>query len=262
LKPVDVLIELLERVGANQGAAILVTDDELRQWPSEAVKAMQSQRLVAKARPAASAICPGCEQQCVMPVHTPLATAGSKASFIVCDKRSDINRVLVSASRLNQWRCNAELVCGFIAARLGLRRSGSQTAHADLWEIGIATGNKRSQMLCLQADGGLTLVVADIRMPLPELIAFGDGQYLLDRALIRQMVDAATTADSRYTPSQVKREASKLETKALHARWKREYRKLKRSKPGRTDGWYAQQIANMDITPKRSPGTIRKNMKK
>ena len=150
----------------------------------------------------------------------------------------------------------------FIAASLGLRRSGSQTAHADLWEIGIATGDKRSQMLCLQADGGLTLVVADNRMPLAELIAFCDGRYSLDGAIIRRMVDAATTADNRYTPSQVKREARKLETQALHASWQKKYRELKRSKPGKTDTWYAQKIAKMDIAPDRDPETIRKNMKK
>jgi hypothetical protein len=154
------------------------------------------------------------------------------------------------------------LVCGFIAARLGLRRSERQTSNANLWEIGIASGKKRSQMLCLQADGGLTLAVADHRMPLAELITFCDGRYSLDGEIIRQMVDAATTADNRYTPSQVKREARKLETKALHERWQKKYRELKYKKPGRTDGWYAQQIAKMDITPKRSPETIRKNMKK
>jgi hypothetical protein len=122
MKPVDALVELWDRVGANHGAAVLVNDDELRQWPSEAVKTMQSQRIVAKARPAASAICPGCEHECVMPVHTVPATARSAVSFIVCDKRSDINRVPVSASRLIQWQCNADLVCRFIAASLGLRR--------------------------------------------------------------------------------------------------------------------------------------------
>jgi hypothetical protein len=262
MKPIDALIELLDRVGASPDAAALVIDEELHQWPSEAVKAMKSQRLVTKARPAASTICPGCEHQCAMPVHTPLATAGSEVSFIVCDKRSDINRVPVSASRLIQWQCNAGLVCEFIAARLGLRRSNRQTANTNLWEIGVASGNKRRQMLCLQAHGGLTLIVGGNKVPLPELITFGDGQYSLDGALIRQIVDAATTADNRYTPSQAKREARKLETKALHARWKKEYRKLKRINPGRTDGWYAQQIAKMDITPKRSPETIRKNMKK
>jgi hypothetical protein len=262
MKPVDALIELLDRIGANHGAAILVNDDELRQWPSEAVKAMQLPRLVAKTRPAASAICPGCEQQCVMPVHTIPASARSAVSFIVCDKRDDTNRVPVSAGRLIQWQCNAELVCGFIAASLGLRRSDRQTANADLWEIGVATGNKRSQMLCLQADDILTIVVGGNKVPLAELITFCDGQYSLDGAMIRRMVDAATTADSRYTPSLAKREVRKLETQKLHATWQKKYRELKRSKPGKTDSWYAQQIAKMDITPQRNPGTIRKNMKK
>jgi hypothetical protein len=262
MTPVNALIELLDRVGVNHGDSVLVTDDELRQWPSEAVKTMKSQKLVTRARPASSAICPGCEEQCVMPVHTPSMAAGNKASFIVCDKRSDVNRVPVSGSRLIQWRCNANLVCRFVAASLGLRRSGRQTAKADLWEIGVASGNKRSQMLCLQADGELPLVVGDKKVPLAELIRFGNGQYLLDVDMIRQMVDAATTADNRYTPSQVKREARKLKTKALYARWQKKYRELKRSKPGWPDTWYAQQIAKMDIAQKRSPGTILRNMKK
>jgi hypothetical protein len=262
MKPADALIELLDRVGANQGAAVLVTEEELRQWPSEAVKAMKSQRLVTRARTAFSAICPGCEEQCVMPVHSPPTAAGSKASFIVCDKRSDINRVPVSANQLTQWQSNAELVCGFIAARLGLRLGNRQTAKDDLRGIGVASGHKRRQMLSLKADGRLTLVVGGTKMPLAELITFGDGQYSLDGDIIRQMVDASTTADYRYTPNQVKREARKLKTKALHERWQKEYRELKRSRPGKTDGWYAQQISKMDITPKRSPETIRKNMKK
>jgi len=190
------------------------------------------------------------------------AAERSAVSFIVCDKRNDTNRVPVSAGQLIQRQCNAELVCGFIAACLGLRRSDRQTANADLWEIGVATGNKRSQMLCLHANGELTLVVGGNRVPLAELIAFCEGQYSLDGDIIRRMVDAATTADNRYTPSQVKREARKLETQELHARWQKKYRELKRSKPGKTDSWYAQQIAKMDITPQRNPGTIRKNMKK
>jgi hypothetical protein len=262
MKPVDALIELLDRVGVNHGAAVLVNDDELRQWPSEAVKAMQSQRLVAKARPAASAICPGCELQCVMPVHTVPAVARSAVSFIVCDKRSEINRVPVSAGRLIQWHCNAYLVCGFIATCLRLRRSDRQMANVDLWEIGVATGNKRSQMLCLQANGGLTLIVGDNKVPLVALIAFCDGQYSLDGAMIRRMVDAATTADDRYTPSQVKSEARKLETQEMYASWQKKYRELKRNNSGKPDSWCAQKIAKMDIAKKRDPETIRKNMKK
>lgn len=262
MKPVDALIELLDRLGANQGSAVLVNDDELRQWPSEAVKAMKSQKLVAKARPASSVICPECEPQCVMPVHTMPAAARSAGYFIVCDKRSDTSRVPVSEGRLIQWQCNAELVCGFIAASLGLRRINGGKSNADLWEIGIATGSKRSQMLCLQAKGELTLVVGDNTVPFTGLIAFCDEQYSLDGDTIRHMVDAAISADDRYTPSRVKREARKLETRSLHASWRKKYHELKRSKPGKTDSWYAQQIAKMDTGQGRNAETIRKNMKK
>lgn len=262
MKPVDALIELLDRVGANQGAAVLVNDNELRQWPLEAVKAMKSQKLVARARPAASTICPGCEDQCVMPVHTMPTPTGSGTSFVVCDKRSDTNRVPVSASRLVQWQCNADLVCGFIAASLGLRRRNRQTAQADLWEIGVASGHKRRQMVCLKADGGLTLAVGSNTVPLAELITFGVGQYSLEGDIISQMVDAATAVDSRYTPSHDKREARKQKTQALHASWQKKYRELKRTKPGYSDRWYAQQIAKMDIAHGRDAETIRKNMKR
>jgi hypothetical protein len=112
---------------------------------------MKSQKLLAKARPAVSVVCPGCERECVMPVHTVPAGPRDPASFIVCDKRDDINRVPVSAKRLMQWRCDADAVCGFIAASLGLRRSDQHPANAGLLNIGIASGNKRSQMLCLPA---------------------------------------------------------------------------------------------------------------
>ena len=147
MTPQDALIELLARVGARNGAVVLVSAEELNQWPAAAVAAMKSQKLLARARPAVSVVCPGCERECVMPVHTVRAGPRGPASFIVCDKRDDINRVSVSADRLMQWRCDADAVCGFIAASLGLRRSDQHPADAGLLNIGMASGDKRSQML-------------------------------------------------------------------------------------------------------------------
>lgn len=262
MTPEATLIELLERVGGSQSTAVLVTDDELGRWPSTAVAAMKAQKLITKAQPAASTICPGCERECVMPVHTLSATAGPAALFIVCDKRSDINRVQVSSESLILWRCSADSVCGFIAACLGLRSSDMHPRSDGLWEIGIATGDKRSQMLCLQAGGGLTLVVGNNKLPLAELIGFHEGSYSLDGSMVRRLVDAATTADPRYTPSAVKREARKLKTKDMHALWQKEYQKMKRDKPDKSDVWYSRQIAKMAIAHGRSAETIRKNMKK
>jgi hypothetical protein len=262
MTPKDALIELLGRVGATQGAAVLVNDDELSQWPSAAVAAMISQRLIAKAGPASSAICSGCERDCVMPVHTLPAKAGAPASFIVCDKRRDINRVLVSTERLTQWQCSVNAVCGFVAVSLGLRRSDRQAASPDLWEIGIATGDKRSQMLCLQVNGALVLVAGSNMVPLAELIEYHDGEYMLDGAMIRLLVDAANTADNRYTPSNAKREARKLDTQAMYEGWRKAYRNLKKTRKNMSDVWYSQQIAKMDIAHDRNAETIRKQMKK
>ncbi len=197
-----------------------------------------------------------------MPVHTMPATTGIQTSFIFCDKRSDINRVPVPAERLTQWQCNADLVCGFIATSLDLRRSDKPKGSTDLWEIGIASGNKRNQMLCLQGNGLLTLVAGNNTVPLAELIEYIDGAYSLDDAMIRQLVDTATTADDRYTPSDIKREARKLDTLAMHESWKKAYRDLKKKRSNMSDVWYSQQISKLDIANGREAETIRKNMKK
>jgi uncharacterized protein YlzI (FlbEa/FlbD family) len=262
MTPIDALFELFGRVGACQGAPVLVNDEELRQWPRATIEAMKSQKLIVKASPADSAICPGCERECVMPVHTPSAKGVVSSSFIVCDKRSDTNRVPISSAKLIQWQCSVDLVTEFVASSLGLRRPARQTASAGGREIGIAFGEKRSQMLCLEASGILDLVAGNKKIPLAEFIEFNGGKYSLNDTMIRQMVDASTTADERYTPSNARREARKLDTQAMYESWRKTYRELKRSKPGKPDNWYAMQIAKMEIAHGRDPETIRKNMKK
>jgi hypothetical protein len=82
MTPLDALRELLERVGASRDAAALVSEVELSQWPAEAVRGLKAQKLLARASPAVSVVCPGCEQECVMPVHTP--PCGGRGSDFVC----------------------------------------------------------------------------------------------------------------------------------------------------------------------------------
>lgn len=264
MTPQAALLELLGRVGASQGAAVLVNDDELSQWPSAAVAAMKKQCLLAKARNATSVICTECERDCVMPVHV-LSAEGKRPAraFISCDKRDDTSMVPIPTARLTQWRCNTDAVCGFIAASLGVRLSEEKTSIADLWNIGIATGDKRSQMLCLRANGVLALVAGGNSLPLAELIEYQDGAYSLDGSMIRQLVDAATTADNRHTPSNARREAKKLDTQNQYQEWQKAYRELykKHKLKNKSETWYSQQIAKMDISKGRDASTIKKNMK-
>lgn len=260
MSPEAALIELLGRVGARLGESITVSTEELNQWPAAAVSALKSQGLLLKARPAKSVVCAGCEQDCNMPVHTLTRANAFASSFVVCDKRSDTNRVPVPAARLTLWRCDAQAVCGFIAASLGLQQTTVQPSEVGLLPIGIARGNKRTQMLCLRVHGHVALVVGADAMPLADVIGFENGSFTLDHAVIHQMVDAATTADPRHTPSTAKREAGKLDTQARYASWQKAYKALRKKRPNQSDVWYSQQIAKTPIAQGRDASTIKKHM--
>lgn len=262
MTPQAALIELLGRVGARNGTATLVSTEELNQWPAAAVSAMKSQNLLLTARPAKSVVCPGCEQECSsMPVHTVTRANAPAASFVVCDKRSDINRVPIPGARLAQWRCDANAVCGFVAASLGLQQTTVEPSEDRLLPIGVARGNKRTQMLCLRVQGHLALVVGAATLPLADVIGFENGSFTLDHTVIRQLVDSATTADPRHTPSTAKRDARKIDTQVMYASWQKAYRALLKKSPGKSDVWYSQQIAKADKVHVRDPSTIKKHMK-
>lgn len=263
MSPEGVLRLLLDRLGANNGETILISEHELTQWPAMAVAALKAQQLLVKASPATSLVCPGCEDECVMSVNFVNYSTG-RAAFIMCDRRSDVSRVSIPVVRLNQWQCALNALCDFIADGLNMHRRVKEAVNAEGWEIGIARGHKRSQMLCIKAEGGLHLIAGGNAMPLTELFGYQNGVYTLNGILIHQLVDAATPADPRYTPSNARREVGKLETEAMHEDWRKAYRKLRRQYANSTshsDTWIARQIAKMDIARGRSAETIRKNMK-
>lgn len=262
MTPEGALFELLARVGARHGATVVITDHQLSEWPSAAVTAMKKQSLLAKSRPANSAVCPGCERECVMPVHIVTYNAHAPEAFIVCDKRNDINRVTIPTDKLTQWQTGDDAVARFIAASLALRFNGKRQDNDKQLEVGVSTGAKRTQMLCLRCNGELVLVAGSIRIPLAETILFSDGRYAIDADLVRQLVDMSTTGDARHTPSTARREVRKLETETMHEQWRKEYRALKKKRPSMSDVWYSQQIAKQEIAQGRGAETIRKQMKK
>ena len=257
-----VLADLLARMGSTRKAKILITEQELNSWPVETSRALKAQKLLTRAKPAQSATCPGCEDDCTMPVHSLPGASGEQASsFIVCDKRSDINRVSVSPALLQRWGCAPSSVCNFIANTLQLRRSQHKAPHPGQWEVGMGSGKKRNQMLGIKAGREMALYAGDNSIPLADAVLFQDGRYTLDRDMIQRLIDSATTTDPRYTPNRVKQEARKMDTKARHERWQKKYRELKRLNPDKTGRWYAQQIIKMGLGEGRTIGTIIRKMK-
>lgn len=261
INPLRIVLERLGCADPEKGAFFFW--DEVKDWPSGVLDVLMTSGLLQQAQPRDTIECDGCEENCInKPVVVyPAQEDKPGRAFIVCDEPNDMGRIRVSFDRMGQWRCSVDAVCGFIAASLGLRRNDQQSGSAGLWNIGIATGDKRSQLLCLQANDVLALVAGNNSVPLAELIEYHDGVYSLDSAMIRQLVDAATMADNRYTPSNAKREARKLDTQAMYESWQKECRALKKKRRGMSDVWYSQQIAKMDIANGRNANTIKKHMK-
>lgn len=259
MTPQAALIELLARVGA-QGGAVLVTAAELAQWPAPAVAALKKQKLLTRTSPATSAVCPGCENECVMPVYNRARADGTVASFVVCDKRDDMSQVRLTADQIQQWLCDVPSVCQFVATSLALRQSAQQASSDTLVNIGMVRGDKRSQMLALRLQHELALTAGNSAIPLADLANFEDGSFAVDAVMVRQMVDTAPPADPRHTPTIAKREVRKADTQTKYADWQKAYRKLLKAKPGNTENWYAKQIEKTPAAQGRNYSTIKKHM--
>jgi hypothetical protein len=72
--------------------------------------------------------------------------------------------------------------------QLGLRPGSQRKIGAELWELGLVEGKKRSQMLCLRANDELELVAGDNAVPLAELVRYEAGSCGVDNARVRQLV--------------------------------------------------------------------------
>ena len=202
MTPRAALIELLERVGATLGADVFVNEDELRQWPSAAVATMKSQKLIAKARPASSVICPGCERECVMSVHTTAGAPDNPTPFIVCDKRSDINRVAVPLSALAQWKTTGEMIAEMLAELLGISRAISVGGDGHEWSIGLLEGKKHKARVRLEARDGLNITLAGHAVPLIEVLAISDDALAVDKRALVRLVDKPADDSEIETPEQ------------------------------------------------------------
>lgn len=222
MSPEFVLVELLRRVGAQNGAAILISDHELNGWPAKAVTAMKKRHLLAKARPATSAVCPGCERECVMPVRVLTNPGRDPRAFIVCDKRSDINGVPVLVGDLAQWQVSGDSIADLLANLLDLHRSGRGDNDAARWEVGLLKGQKHASHVVLKADGGLTLSLAGRSIELAEVLTLEGDAFQVDKRRLTRLVDqpvagAGDTESASQRRERLKKRVAELKTKGVTA---------------------------------------------
>ncbi len=250
MTPQDALIELLGRVGANGGNAVQVTAAELTGWPAEAVQAMWDLGLLVKARPASSVVCPGCEQQCVMPVHTIPGGERGPAVFVVCDKRDDINRVAIELNYLEQWQASAESVADLLANLLSLRRPGGGVSHTGRWDVGLFKGVKHSAHLVLTANCKLELTLAGHSMALVDFLDLVDGEFKVDKRALTRRVDQPISGAGDAESASQRRARIRNRVRALKAQGNKAFLKTVSREEGISVSRVKQLLGDAPEVPK------------
>jgi len=267
MMPRDALAELLARIGANGGAAVFVGAQELEEWPAAAVAAMKAQKLIAPASPAASAVCPGCERGCVMPVHVIPARSDVARAFVICDKRSDINRVNVPIGSLEQWQASGATVAAWLANLLGLHGSSPTYSAPDRWEVGVFRGTTHASHIVLLADRELRLALAGHSMRLADALDVQGDRVVIDRRMLNRCVDHPVAGAGDTESAEARRDRLKARVQAEKAKGTRAFLKtvareegisvsrlkqITESKPERQGAWAGLQ-ANAPSSKKRKP---------
>lgn len=188
MKGADVLAALLDRVAANSGKPARFAERELAEWPAAAVAGLKAAGLLAKGPPADVVNCPGCEEDCVMPVESATTTGGTLRAFVVCDRRDDVARVAIPRDSLEQWTCSPERVADVLARLLGTRRSGDDKA-SERWDVGMLKGTKYSAHVVLGIEAGLRLAIAGHRLAVADVLELGDLGLTLDQRALTRCVD-------------------------------------------------------------------------
>jgi hypothetical protein len=187
----SVLEDLLARLAVAVGGFVEVSGDELASWLQDDVDALKSHAVLLPGKPVESAICPGCERACGMPVQV-LLRAGRPASlFIVCDKPVDINRVAVVPAALERWRLTATGLADALARLLSNGGASPSDVVAQGFRLGVVKGRKDKAELHLRVGPGRPrLVVAGHEIELALLLAVHQQQLVLDMRWLAQCVDA------------------------------------------------------------------------
>ncbi len=250
MTPEDAFIELLDRVAALRGAPVRLSANELAQWPGEAVTEMKAQKLITRARPASSAVCPGCEEECVMPVHAIPQPSGDPALFIVCDKRDDIGRVPVPSAQLEQWQASGDSIADLLANLLSMQRPNMGSSSVGRWEVGVFRGAKHASHLVLMAEEKLTVTLAGYSIALSEVLALNGDVFKVDARRLTHLVDHPVAGAGDVESSEQRRERISKRVNDLKAKGEKAFLKTVAEEEGLSVTRIKQLIKDDNPAPK------------
>lgn len=201
----EALGELIARLGASPGRALAFSAADLQRWPADAVSAFKTQGVFRPGKPGDTAVCPGCERACVMPVQQ-RQRAGAMAAFVVCDRRDDIGRVSVAPVLLERWRVDAHTLADALAGLLGAGACHPVPGEASAFRLGVVVGaaDKATVHLRFGNQGDACLEVAGHSLELTSVLGIRAGKLALDTLHLGRCADtpASGAALVAETPAQ------------------------------------------------------------
>lgn len=259
----DVLQEILQRLGP-EGDTVLAWE-QVRRWPKGAIEALLEAGWVAPIAAATMVECSGCEENCFKPVRVLPARSGQPArAYVGCDEPPAMGRVKIHLSRLRQWQVTDAQLARWLTGALGLKGKPERDQASGVFTLGNLQGKKWLGALKFDPAPPVALKVSGHAIPLSEVVNFEGNHPIIDGASIQGMVDLPPVSEAagHLQSSTARREARKLNTQAMHERWQKAYRGLKKKHRDKSDVWRSLQIAKTDNPQGRSAETIRKHMKK
>lgn len=190
LTAAEALAELLARLGAAPGRALAFSAEDLLQWPADAVAAFKAHGVLRPGKPGDTAVCPGCERACVMPVQQ-RHRAGATAAFVVCDRRDDIGRVPLVPALLERWRVDAQTLGNALAGLLGAGACHPVPGVVLAFRVGAVAGaaDKAPVQLRFDEHGQAHLEVAGHALELASVLAIRAGRLVLDTRHLGRCAD-------------------------------------------------------------------------
>lgn len=204
----EALAEALARLGAARGQVLAFSADELQHWPAEALAALKAHGVLRPGKPADTAVCPGCERACVMPVQQRQrpGLAAASAAFVVCDRRDDIGRVTLALAHLERWRVDAQTLGDALAGLLGAGTCYPVPGAAGAYRLGVVAGavDKAPVLLRFDEQGGMRLDVAGHAVEVASVLTVRTGKLVLDIRHLVRCADAPApgVALAAETPAQ------------------------------------------------------------
>lgn len=234
MNPADMLPALLDRLAAAAGEVALFSERELAEWPAAALARLKTESLLSKGPPADTLTCPGCEEDCTMPVEIATTASGALRAFVVCDKRDDVARVAIARDLLEQWTCSPERVADVLARLLGIRRSGSDST-ALRWDVGVFKGTKQNGAhVVLGIENELRLTIAGHSLPVVDVLELGDKGLSIERRVLLRCVDNPVAAAGGQESAEQRRERLRRRRNELKAAGTRNFNKVLAEEEGIT----------------------------